>query len=509
MIAARVAWEEIGWGGPFVRALAAGRLAPAWRVPDLHDLAAAAERPDLSPALLVDLLDEMPAERRAAWEPLRRPTARVVVTGQQPGCVGGALLSLYKAATAVALARRAAAQLGIPVVPLFWNATDDEDFDEIARVAWPDAMRGLLFLEMPAAERRAGGWVGDLPAGLDERAAGAALELLDEVGRARVRACLPAAARDHGDWVAGWLQAIFPDLALLDARSVALRRHGAGLFGRYLERRQAVREALGAVAAGLEAEGATPRVAPESTRTALFLTAERRRRKLPDDDIRPLQAALATAPETLSPNVVLRPLLQDALLPTLAHVVGPAEVDYLLELRPLRALLDVPQPALVPRLTLALVEPEPWRAAVGLGIRPAELLEGPEAALRAAARRAAASGRDDLEGAFRRLHADLDGLRALPEAARGRVERRLRAVQQEIEAQLDDAARARLVSQQAGLANLPAWLAPRDRPQERLVAGLWLQSRWGEALAPRLVELAGAHLDALEARRGEQSLVTL
>src|SRR5262249_43304872 len=160
------------------------------------------------------------------WARLAAPDARAVVTGQQPGCVGGAALAAYKAATAVALARRMERDGGAPGVPVFWNATDDEGFDEIARVGWLDGAGRLGFLELPPAGR--GGWIGDLAATGDEAALQAALG-----ERAAEYSC--TAAADHGAWVAHFLVHLFPELAVVDARSAALRRHAAPLFERYLE----------------------------------------------------------------------------------------------------------------------------------------------------------------------------------------------------------------------------------------------------------------------------------
>src|SRR5690606_3523427 len=65
-------------------------------------------------------------------ELLRDPRARVVVTGQQCGLLGGPLYTLYKAIGAVRWAERLAKELGRPVVPIFWAASDDHDFEEVS-----------------------------------------------------------------------------------------------------------------------------------------------------------------------------------------------------------------------------------------------------------------------------------------------------------------------------------------------------------------------------------------
>ena len=64
-----------------------------------------------------------------------RAGARAVVTGQQVVLLGGPLLTLLKAATAIARARQASAETGIAHVPIFWLATEDHDREEVEQVS--------------------------------------------------------------------------------------------------------------------------------------------------------------------------------------------------------------------------------------------------------------------------------------------------------------------------------------------------------------------------------------
>jgi hypothetical protein len=504
-IAARLTWDDAAWGSPLVHALAAGTLPPALQSPRAGaDWMATACR-DADPQFLSALVAEMPAARAAAWAPLATPGARAVVTGQQPGCAGGALLVLYKAATAVVAAARATAALGRPVVPVFWNATDDEDFEEIASIGWPAGTRGFEYLELPRAGRRAGAWVGDLPASGDEAAAAHALETLDALRRTTLARFLPRQATDHGDWVGALLAAVFPELAILDARSAALRRAGAALFERYLAHRAAAPEAVRTAGDALRAAGFTPGLAPENAARALYLTEGRQRQKL-GEDLQPLEAAIATRPEHVSPSVMLRPLLQDAVLPVLAQVVGPSEVAYLLELRLLRQLLQVPEPALVVRASATLLDAAALGLARGLGLEAGILVRDPESALRAVAR--ARAPHPEVERAVQELATALAGV-SLPAKARERIQRRVDSLHAEILGEMATEARAALTAASPALAALPGLVRPRGRAQERQVAGLWALAAWGGAAREALLQIASAHLDALAAGRGEHYLVTL
>lgn len=495
-IAARLPWTDLGDGAltqaHLERTLPQPLRAPGPQaIPPRRDLV-------LEP-LLHDLVRELDADAAPTWEALRRPEARVVVTGQQPGCAGGTLLVLYKVATTIALARRCARATGHPVVPVFWNATDDVDFEEIARVAWPDRHGGLGFLELPRQARRSQGLVGALPAAGDVRAVSAALRTLDVTARARVEALLPTTARDHGDWVGRLLRRLFPELAVLDARSAALRRHARPLFEKYMEATKSIASLVQTSGSQLAANGFTASLSAASARMALFLVRNGQRHKVDGDD-GPLREALQTHPESVAPNVVLRPLVQDLLLPVVASVVGPTELAYLLQLRGARQALDVHEPALVPRLTMTHLDATAWGEAGELGLRARDVLSAEDTAWRKVARARSGGSLQTLHEAFARLDADLEGLDGLePFAARvGRTRRRARALCDELTRDFEDAALLEMWSESPGLAQLRTLVRPRGRPQERMLAGLWLLARWGGETGPRLVEVAEAHLESLD-----------
>ncbi len=500
-IAARLPWTDLG-DGKLTTEHVQRTLPEALRAPAPG---AWLKRSDGAHTTFVDdLLQELDDEARPSWEPVRSAQARVVVTGQQPGCAGGTLLVLYKAATAVAAAQRLARTHGVPVVPVFWNATDDVDFDEIARVGWPDPTGGVGFLELPRTERRSEAFVGSLPAQGDEAAVAAALASLPESRRDTLRAVLPDAARDHGDWVARLLRRVFPEIAVLDARSAVLRRHARPLFERYLDVAPRVAAQVDASGNALEAQGYARALSAASTRTALFLLRDDQRHKI-DGDLGPLRQALREEPESLAPNVVLRPLVQDLLLPVVAQVVGPSELHYLLELRAVRRLLEVPEPALVPRLTMTHGDADAWNEARGLGLDVGAVLRDDEAAWRACARGAVTADVDALQSAFTQLDAQLETLEGKPAYASrvGRARRRARSLCEDLVAHFEDVALHELWTRRPGLAALRARTRPRSRPQERVLAALWLLSYGGARSGAHLERTAALHLDALEDGRVE------
>jgi len=489
-LAGRYACDALDWGTPLSRAHAHGALAGGLRAPGIRDVDPLEPRPQPARELVEALAREPGAGN---WQPLLQPGARCVVTGQQPGAAGGLALVLYKVATAIALATRLGHAGRAPVVPVFWNATDDEDFDEIARTGWLDDSGRLVFLELPRDGHA--GWVGDAPATADELAATAAL------GSRAHRVPLPRAAHDHGAWVAAFVAAVFPEVAILDARSAALRTHAAPVFERYLQDPAGAQEGVEGQIEALVARGFDRTLMPGSLRAGLFLTPERRREK-PGADLQPLWTALRTAPQTLSPNVLLRALVQDFVLPSVAHVVGPAEIGYLIELRALRAAWGIPEPALVPRLTATLLPAAQWDAIERAGLEAHRWLLAPAAALEDAGAARTAAGRGALDREFERWPAQLEtwGIKA---AAQGKVLKRLRAAQEEIAVALRDNGRDGLLNDLPALRGLETWVRPRGRAQERVLGALWVRTILGDTTRAALLALAEAHLETLEAHRAE------
>jgi uncharacterized protein YllA (UPF0747 family) len=198
--------------------------------------------------------------------------------------------------------------------------------------------------------------------------------------------------------------------------------------------------------------------------------------------------------------VILRALVQDLLLPVVAAVVGPAEIGYLLELHGLRAALEVPEPALVPRLSQTLIAQDGWEAGQRLGIPVRKLLADDDSVLRDVGRRRGSSTLQRVDAAFEALDAGLRPLQEDAAYASGvkRVVQRTRGLRAELVRHVEDAALRELLAEEPELVRLQTSVRPRGRPQERAVAALWLVARWGDELGPRLIQLADTHLDALE-----------
>lgn len=458
----------------------------------------------------------------AALDRLARGEAYAVLTGQQPGLFGGRLYTRYKVATAVALARRLSEREGLPAVPIFWNAADDADFDEVAHTALPGPDLAVLSRALPVEARRPRSWVGDIPAEAVERTAAAAEELLE--GRAAGRDWLAwfrgarGGPADFGDWhAAQYLEWFAADgLVVVDARLPEIRRAAAPLFRRYLDRAGEVRDRLLAAAGLFERAGHAAPIGPDTAEAALFITPARERLRLPaEETLEEARRLVDTHPAHLSPNVVLRPLVGDSVFPALAQVVGPAEAAYISQLAPIYDLLGVPRPILVDRLSATLWPPEAARLAGAIESGPGEILADPAAALRrwderqfpsdlaeafAAARVGLETVFEDLRAPAGRLDASLSQvIDSAREKARFQVERLEEAAMKKV--------RQRREVSSPRFRNLPEFLAPRRRPQERELAALAFDLELGGGARAALERLAAGHVERLLTGRRRHDLV--
>ncbi len=481
--------------------------------------AQSARRPD--PSLAAAFLAEGAA--RANLESLLAGRALAVTTGQQAGLFTGPLYTVHKALSAAALAERLAAAWGRPVVPVFWVAGDDHDFAEIAScdVVGGDGARATVVLRERAPDAPLRPAFREI-LGPD---AAAALERLESL--------LPPS--EFRPAVMDWLRAAYlPDRSLAEAHARAmaslLGEHGvvvlrgwAGPLTRAAApvllgalRRAAELDALLAEDAerlrrgGLEApvevgaglalvmvEGAAGRDRLRAAGGSRFVT----RRSGETFDLGALEGLLRDDPERLSANVLLRPVVEAAVLPTVAYVGGPGELAYLAQAPRLFETLGVPRPVPLPRLAGLLVEPRVRKALDRFGLGPPDLARPESELLGAAARDAlpatAAAAlealRAALEGGFaalareaaavdRTLERPVESARNQALGATHEIEKKLvAAVKRSSEAGVQQLARAR------------AALFPGGRPQERVYTAASFTARYGAEVVATLAAAADAH----------------
>jgi len=483
----------------FVRAYLSGEAAaffPAHPLdPDARRRAVLRARRPIAPALHDALVRQnqayaaSPARDRYLAELARGAAA--VVTGQQVGLFLGPLYTLYKAASAVVVARRLAEESGTPVVPIFWLQTEDHDLVEIASCGLPG-----LTISLPAsAENRVSVAHLRLPPEIEERLGELADFLGDGVHAKAHVARLRRHYRPGVPWAAafaGLLAELFaPEgLVLIDPRDPALAPLAAPVHERALRDAEPIADALAARAQALAAAGfeAPVHVRPDAALSFVHDGGPEgpRRRALPGD--------AGQDPRLYSTSALLRPILEATLLPSAAYVGGPAEVAYFAQLGPLYEHYGLAMPLVVPRARFTVIDARARRLLERLGLEPADLART-EAELLARlcppAERATA-----LVDAFQQAHAALSARLGGgdPAIARAllRTHRSVSRALERLDARLTRAAAYRDGETVAALRRLIALLAP---PQERRLGLPALVAPQGDR---ELVEKVLAAIDPFE-----------
>ena len=303
--------------------------------------------------------------RSANLARFEEPGTLAVVTGQQVGLFSGPAYTVYKALTAVRVARELSEQ-GTPAVPVFWLATEDHDFPEISKT-WMFGPSGEPLSVAVEPPELVGGPVGPLtPAHYPVDELAAALkgfdftdDVVDLVRRAyRPGQSLGVAFRD----LVKALLARF-DLLYLDPLDPAIRAIGAPFLQQALAAGDDLYPALIERGKALDQAGYHAQVHMDGQTSLFFLLENGQRIPLRRQGDRYLgrdgshsMAELAAQPERISPNALLRPVLQDYLLPTVAYVGGPAELAYFAQSEVLYSQLLGRMPVMLPRNGFTLLD---------------------------------------------------------------------------------------------------------------------------------------------------------
>lgn len=341
---------------------------------------------------------------REAIDVLRQPDTLAVVTGQQPGLLTGPAYTVYKAISAISLARRLTDELGVRCVPVFWMETDDTDRSEVDWACVVDASGSVARIALAVPRESEGRPVGDYP--LAERAeaviSGLDGALPDSDFKGEVLDWARGAAAGSGRlgaWFGRLMAALFADqgLVMLDVNDEEIKRLSAPIFEFAIDRPLAATESAMRAANSLAAQGYHAQVHKDAQAAAFFVMENGSRRRVAHDGTAfeidgtrrtgdDLKRQLSEHPKDFDCNVLLRPLAQDYLLPTVAYVAGPHEVAYFAQLRDLYDAAGISMPVIVPRASASLVTPSVARLLQENELRLDDLRREPEAVLARLAR---------------------------------------------------------------------------------------------------------------------------
>jgi len=357
-------------------------------------------------------------------------SVRAIVTGQQPGVLGGPLMSLYKAATTIAVAREIEARHGRPCVPVFWLGADDDDFAEVRELSVLASDYSRLDVSLDASAYRPGLRVGDMNPGA-LRAVWSAVSPSLPTGPAHDH--LSAAVLAAGDFADGAARALVAatggGIVMVDARAPQLKEAGRDLLLSFYDRESELRALLEADSVSLERDGYHAQV-QWGQDSGLFVVEDGVRQRVPGEQRDRVRIEIERDISTVAPGVIARNLLQDSVLAPLAVVLGPAEIAYRAQMTGIYRALGVAMPVVAPRLSATYLPPAVRDMLGELGVDAAGVAAD---AARVAAAVSARGGSDGIKQAAAALEASFkqesDAFRAqaasrLDDRARAKLDKR-------------------------------------------------------------------------------------
>jgi bacillithiol biosynthesis cysteine-adding enzyme BshC len=452
-----------------------------------------------------------------------RAGARAVVTGQQVGLLGGPLMTLLKAATAVARARQATEATDVEHVPVFWLATEDHDLEEIDQVALlTKASVETLRLKIKGGHSRPVGAIelgGEIDALIEQASEllgyAPVCDLLRECyGRSQP---FSDAAPTFGGAFARLMARLFAahGLIVMDAAGREFHALGGRTLRYAIEHAEELEAALLTRSDELEEAGYHAQVLVKEGASLLFLVSEdgerQALRRMPDGNWKAASKGYSTAellgilerePERLSPNALLRPVFQDTVLPTAAYIGGPAEVAYFAQSAVLYEKILGRLTPVLPRLSATLIEPAIGQVMAQHEVSLPDAMTTADAlaqrlgarAMPIEAKRKLAAAGTALDAALSAAEEYLGGLdeslgrSAEVSGSKMRYQmKRLRRLAANFELQKEGSLRKHAEA-------MTLHLFPDGHPQERLLAGVWFLAHYGDGsgteLIARLVEEA-------------------
>jgi len=459
---------------------------------------------------------QAPARAREAGRLLADRRTVAIVTGQQAGLFGGPLFTLLKALTALKLAEQVTRDHNCPAVAIFWIDAEDHDWEEVRSCTVFDADLAPRTVSLPArpgaepapvATVRLDASVADALAELERALPDTEFRapLLDRLRRAY------ASGAGMADAFGRWLEDVLGDrgLVVYDSSDPASKPLVSGVFARELSQPGHTVKLAALAGSDLTARGYHAQVHAHDDSLALFhLSTDgggRRAIRQQDggfvvgDQQFPAAALVeqATArPAGFSPNVLLRPVVQDTIFPTICYVAGPNELAYLGQLRGVYQHFGVPMPLFYPRASATILDSNALRFLTKYKL-PLEALQAQdEAALNELLKTQIPEVvEDSFSSAVQAIDAQMAQLihtipaldPTLEGAARSTLERMQRDLQT-LHGKMIQAAKRRDETLRRQFMRARALAFPGGHAQERTIGFVSLLNQYGPALVDRLDE---------------------
>lgn len=327
-------------------------------------------------------------------EKLRDAKALAVVTGQQAGFLSGPLYTIYKAITTIKLAKEQEEKRGVPVVPVFWVASEDHDFEEVASTYLATDRLKRITIKRPHTAKSS---IGEMP--INDNVIEMTkwfISHLSEKPQSKLLKTLLMDALQSSDNLAVYFSKIMTGLfkkhglVIIDPMWEGIRALQKDFMECAVDQHSVLFDKYQRTTELLLDQGYTPQLNFMENSLFLFMRIHGERQRLqyvPErtgvvakdgsflGTLDALKERVVSSPELFSTNVALRPIGQDVLLPTLAYVAGPGEMNYYSQLKELYPVFNKSMPIIFPRENFTVVEPAMADIADKYDYEPVELLK--------------------------------------------------------------------------------------------------------------------------------------
>jgi bacillithiol biosynthesis cysteine-adding enzyme BshC len=453
-----------------------------------------------------------PPQARATLERLRQDGTVAVLTGQQAGAFGGPLYTLLKAVTAIRLAAHVRQEHQVPAVAVFWIDSEDHDWEEVASCTVLDAEAQARTVRLPSPAGAGVVPVGCLP--IDDGIAGVLDALAEALPPTEFTASLMTRLRasyrsglSTSEAFGRLLEFTLGEFGLIvyDAADPAAKDPVRDVFAREVQFPGRTAELALEAGSALVGRGYHAQVSAHADGLALFSLAGGRHPIRVVDGVfnagerswtpQGLLAEVRANPAAFSPNVLLRPIVQDTLFPTVAYVAGPNELAYLGQLKPVYTHFGVPMPLMVPRVSATLLDSAGVRF-LGKHDVPLEALHAQDESVLNRLLEAALPG--EVEGAYHAAVTAIDGpmqalVQAVPaidptlEGAARSVAGKIAHELQGLHTKIIHAAKRRDETLRRQFTRTRAQAFPNGHAQERTIGFVSFLNRYGPGLLDHLV----------------------
>ncbi|PAE26911.1 bacillithiol biosynthesis cysteine-adding enzyme BshC [Bacillus sp. 7894-2] len=310
---------------------------------------------------------------------LKQENSAVIIGGQQAGILTGPLYTIHKIISIIHLAKQQESKLGIPVVPVFWIAGEDHDYQEVnhifieknnklEKMTYPEkVLEKKMVSNVPLNGEKCRAWVEDIieTFGETEHTKNILL-ILEEI---------IMHSHTYVDFFAGIIMHLFKEtgLLLVDSGDQRLRKLESCIFGKQIKGFEEITNRVKSQQQHLENSGFPNAIDLSDNAANLFYYDEKHKERIllefnqdkkvftgkecfHEFTMNELLEIAETHPERLSNNVVTRPITQECLFPVLGFIAGPGEIAYWAELKMAFEWFGMKMPPIMPRLNITFLE---------------------------------------------------------------------------------------------------------------------------------------------------------